>query len=300
MERELEWAGGPGSAVLRVPDGGIGAGLVALHGASDGRARQPLFEHISQILAPLGVAVLSYERRVVDGGDTPLDVQAADAVAALQALRAELACRVGVFGFSQGAWAAALAAGHEVTSFLVVLGCSGASPAEQMRFYTDELLRRHGTGDHERARLRDLRLQVEDYLRAPTRTRAARDRLAVALGQVAHEAWFQYSYLPPEPPPDDATWPDMDFDPVPSFRDVKVPVLAMWGDDEECVPREASRDAWRASGADATLVDLAGCGHWPVVGSGRPGWTWGRDDELSRDFATALTTWLGRMLRAGA
>lgn len=57
--------------------------------------------------------MLSYERRLVERGDTPLCVQAADAVAAMRALRIELRCRVGVFGFSQGAWAAALAAADD-------------------------------------------------------------------------------------------------------------------------------------------------------------------------------------------
>jgi uncharacterized protein len=271
---------------------------VALDGASDGRARQPLFDQVAQTLAPLGVAVLSYEPpRVVKGGDTPLHVQAADPVAAMRALGGQMRRRVGVFGFSQGAWAATLAAADEVAGFLVVLGCSGVSPAEQMRFHTDELLRRRGFGDQERSRLRGLRIQVEDYLRAPGRTRALRNEVAAALRHASLEPWFQYAYLAPEPPPDEVRWSDMDFDPVPSFGSVKVPVLALWGADEECVPRQASRDAWRASGANVTLVDLPECGHWPVVGSGRPGWAW-EAGEVSRDFAAALTAWLQPALHA--
>ena len=113
MERGLEWDSAPGSAIVRVPEGEVRGGLVMLHGASDGRARQPLFDQVAQVVAPMGVAVLSYERRPVERGDTPLGVQAADAVAAMRALRIELRCRVGVFGFSQGAWAAALAAADE-------------------------------------------------------------------------------------------------------------------------------------------------------------------------------------------
>src|SRR6478735_2673229 len=101
MEQALTWEGQPGEAVLRMPGGAAGGAVVALHGASDGRARQPLFDQLGESLASLGVALLSYERRRPRSGeDTPLEVQAEDAVAAMSALRDELTCPVGVFGFS--------------------------------------------------------------------------------------------------------------------------------------------------------------------------------------------------------
>jgi hypothetical protein len=68
MDQSFGWEGMPGEAVLRMPEGEVGAGLVTLHGASNGRARQALFDQIGQCLTPLGMAVLSYERRVVDRG----------------------------------------------------------------------------------------------------------------------------------------------------------------------------------------------------------------------------------------
>lgn len=300
MERCLEWDSAPGPSIVRIPQGEVRGGLVMLHGASDGRARQPLFDQVAKALAPTGVAVLSYERRRVERGDTPFEVQAADAVAAMRALRAELGRPVGVFGFSQGAWAAALAAADEVSAYLVMLGCSGVSPAEQMRFYTDELLRRHGFADRDRSRMRHLRAQFEDYLRATTPTAPHQDRLAAALWDAAEEPWFEHAYLPSEPPPEDATWPDMDFDPVPTFQKVHVPVLAIWGTDEECVPRQPSRDAWQTAGADVTLVDLPACGHWPVAGSGTPGYAGWDGDELSEDFTASIANWLDNLLSATA
>lgn len=300
MERGMEWDGAPGSAVVRVPEGEVRGGLVMLHGASDGRARQPLFEQVAQVLAPMGVSVLSYERRPVEGGDTPFDVQAGDAVAAMRALRIELRCRVGVFGFSQGAWAAALAAADEVTDYMVVLGCSGVSPAEQMRFYTDELLRRHGFSEADRSRMCQLRAKFEDYLRATTPTATRRDELAVLLRDAAGEPWFEHAHLPKEPPPEDATWSDMDFEPIQAFQKVDVPGLAMWGTDEECVPRQPSRDAWQASGADVTLVDLPACGHWPVAGSGAAGYAAWEGDQVSEDFTGPLVRWLDNLLSVAA
>lgn len=296
MQRDLDWDGPSGSTVLRQPPGRVRGGLVLLHGAADGRARQPMFDGLARALATTGIAVLSYDRRTVNRGDVPLRAQAADAVAAASALHDELGCRVGVYGFSQGAWAASLAATDPVVDHLVVLGCSGVSPAEQMRFYTDELLRRHGYDGTVRARAAFLRLELEQHLRTAPAARSRREELDGLLGEAAAEDWFEHAYLPSAAPPDDATWLDMDFDPAPVFEQVRAPVLALWGADEECVPREASREAWRASGADVTLVDLPGCGHWPVAGSGSPGYAGWDTDELSPDFTTTVVTWIDEQL----
>lgn len=290
-EWDFDWDGAPETVILRMPDRGVRAAVVALPGAGDGRARQPLFEQIGRSLSVMDVAVLSYTRRTVDEGDTPIAVQAADAIGAMRALKGRLQCPVGLFGFSQGAWAATVAAADDAAGFLVVLGCSGVSPAEQMRFYTDELLRRRGFDERDRTRSRDLRLRFEKFRRA--RPGAwERERLAAALRDASRESWFPYACLPDSPPPEGRGWSDMDFDPAPTFGKVRTPVLAIWGADEECVPREESRRAWLASGADVTLVDLPGCGHWPVVGSGAPEYTAREDDVVTPDLAATLASWL--------
>ena len=112
---------------------------------------------------------------------------------------------------------------RRVTDYLVVLGCSGVSPAEQMRFYTDELLRLHGFNDCDRSRMGHLRAQFEDYLRASAPTATPRDEIAAALRDAAEGPWFEHAYLPSEPPPEDATWPDMDFGPSPPSRRCTFP-----------------------------------------------------------------------------
>ena len=53
MDETLPWAAAPGEAVLRMPDQRPVGGLVALHGASDGAARQPLFDGLTPVLPPL-------------------------------------------------------------------------------------------------------------------------------------------------------------------------------------------------------------------------------------------------------
>lgn len=296
VDHVVSWAGPAGSAVLRLPEQELHAGIVMLHGAADGCARQPLFDHFVHVLAPLGVAVLSYDRRLPDnGGDTSLRVQADDAVVAMKALRTHLRRPVGLFGFSQGAWAASLAAADPATTFLIVLGCSGVSPADQMRYYTDELLRRHGYTAKQREWLADLRRAYEDHLRCQQAGDGGSEEIAARLEAAAAQPWFEHAYLPVSPPLNNH-WNDMDFDPGPSFDQITCPVLAIWGSDEECVPAEASKRAWHASRATVTTAELPGCGHWPAVGSGAPGYVPAAEDQISQEFDATVTQWLSRQL----
>jgi uncharacterized protein len=290
---------GVGAGLLRRPDAGVPllGGIVGLHGASGPERRQPLFDHLAETVVPLGYAVLTYDRRAsVDGSDVPLDDQSADAREALTALTNRLGARVGLFAFSQGAWAACVAAGIDaapsepaLVSFLILLGCSGVSPAAQMRFYTDELLRRSGYDAQVRARAHELRVGFEQTVRRvvdPAVTSAA-------LVAARDEPWFELTYLPPEMPAG-SSWDDMDFDPAVHIARVTCPTLLIYGEDEECVPAPDSEAVWRSHGdRDLTVVYLPRCGHFPVVdGAGGPEPT--DTTSFSPAYTDALATWLTR------
>ncbi len=288
---------GVGLGLLRRPDvdDRLRGGIVALHGASRPERSQPLFDHLSQTLVPLGYAVLSYDRRAkVNGSDVSLADQAADARGALAVLTSYLDSPVGLFAFSQGAWVACVAAAidtrqsqRSLVSFMALLGCSGVSPAAQMRFHTDELLRRSGYDGEVRARARALRSGLEDTFRGlvdPAVTSAA-------LAAASVEPWFELTYLPPRTPPPDESWDDMDFDPAADIARVTCPTLLLYGADEECVPARESETVWRSTGhRDLTVVHLPRCGHFPVVdGAGQPE----PDDPalFSADYTAALSAW---------
>jgi len=287
---------GPGLLVMPPEDVPVRGGVVPLHGAAFPQRDQPLFEHLARTLTPLGYAVLSFDRRPSpDGDDTSLEVQADDALAAVAALAARTEAPVGLFGFSQGAWAAALGAARSAdVAFLALVGGSGVSPALQMRYYTDELLRRAGYGEEARAQLLALRVAVEDVLRGTG------DRLEAAdlLAEAATQPWFPMAYLPPELPPPDQGWADMDYDPEPTLSRVTCPTLLIYGADEECIPPEASKEvgrrAARVSGnSDVTVVDLPGCGHIPVEGEPPVDLDFTVSD-LSPGYTAALHGWFSR------
>ncbi len=290
MELSIRVEGAELPATLTLPRGEIRAGVVVLHGANAGERSYFLYEHLAALLEPEGIAVLRYDRRPSrDGHDVPLQVQAADALAARRPLREIIGpAPVGLWGFSQGAWAAPLAAVTDPArvAFLVCVSGCGVSPAVQMRVGCSKQLRKHGFDEAAVAELTTTRLEVEQFLRGDrerTTTQARLDR-------AAERDWFPLAYLPrtlPQP----GTWTDMDFDPGQVLARLTCPVLAFYGETDEWMPIEESVDAWYAAEehgvlTDLTVVRLEGVDHLPTRG-GLPD-----ASAISAQYGETLTGWL--------
>jgi uncharacterized protein len=279
-------------ATLTLPDGRVRGGVVPLHPASDGSRRQFLFDHLADTLAPRGLAVLRFDRRPSPNDeDIPFTTQADDALEALRLLRAQPevgSMPLGLWAWSQGAWAAALAATRSPeVAFLVLLAACGVSPAEQMRYGTAEQLRRNGYGDAEAlAELAELRGALEDALRDPGRIDAAQ----AVVDRYADRPWFPLAYVPRTLDPA-ADWPDMDFDPGPVLASVRCPVLLFYGEADEWTPIEPSIAAWQRSGTEElTFVRLIGADHAPTLGGVH------ERDAISSAYTQALTEWIDQRL----
>ena len=274
---------------LTLPEEPARGGIVPLHPASDGSRRQFLFEHLVDTVVPRGIAVLRYDRRPSPSGeDVPFAVQADDALRALDELRAKVGeVPLGLWAWSQGAWAAALAAARSPdVAFLVLLAACGVSPAVQMRYGTAEQLRRNGFGDEQAlTELAELRAAFEESLRDPGRVAPAQ----AVVDRYADRPWFELAYVPRTLDPA-AEWPDMDFDPASTLAEVRCPVLLFYGEQDEWTPIEPSIAAWQAAGkADLTVVRLAGADHAPTLG-GRH-----ERDAISPEYTRALTDRLDRL-----
>ena len=77
----------------------------------------------------------------------------------------------------------------------------------------------------------------------------------------------------------------MDFDPAPIFRQLSVPVLLFYGEEDEWTPVGQSASAWReAQGENATIVIIPGVSHDLR----------GPDGVLSPTYESCLAEWMKR------
>jgi pimeloyl-ACP methyl ester carboxylesterase len=237
--------------------------------------------------------VLRYDRR---GDDVPFADQVADARSAIDALVARPdmdSKRIGLWGFSQGAWIAPLVAAEDArVAFVVLLASTGVSPAEQMRYGTAKQARAAGYGDDAVRRLVELRAVLEDYNRGRIDRAVAQGATDAAAG----EPWFGIAYVRRELPEEPGFWPDMDFDPAEIFARVRVPTLLFYGEDDEWQPIDASAAAWRraaesAGNDDLTVIRLPGTRHAPTLESRET------RDAISPEYETRLLSWIAEHTR---
>lgn len=296
---EIQVDGRP--ALLTVPASvPVRSGVVALHGSGNSSYRQVIFEHLASTLAPLGVAVLAFERAAWpwDDVDIPFGVQAEGAVAAYEELRSRYDVPIGFWGVSQGTWVAALAAQHlPDTAFLLMLGCAGVSPAEQMRHATVESVRRAGYDEEAVAGAVEIRDVVAEVLRGKARGEVKRDsaeRVAMdeLLQRRSGEPWFDLAGIPVDLGEELPVWHEIDFESEPLYATVKCPVLLIHGEDEANLPVPETLEVWRRAAAasgntQVESVRIPGVGHWPGTAD--------RSLEgISEDYSEILRGWFAR------
>lgn len=201
--------------------------------------------------------------------------------------------RVGLWGFSQGAWVAPLAASRSTKiRFLVLIASTGVTPAEQMLYGAARHARLAGYDEDVVQRVVTVRRIVDDRRRGRIPLETAQH----AVDGVKSEAWFAHTYVPQDLS-EIGVWPDMDFDPAPVFANVRVPTLLFYGEDDEWSPVDASVAAWeraaeRANNRDVLVQRLAGTGHFPTKGGAEA------IEAISPDYERTLVEWLDRVTRS--
>ena len=269
---------------ISLPDGPPRGGVVTLHPASDGSRDNFLLAHVATLLVPRDVAVLRYDRRAKVGeADVAFADQAQDALAAVRELRAAAGdVPIGLWGWSQGGWPAAIAAAEsEEVAFLALVSATAVSPAQQMRYGTAKQLRLNGYGEDDVADALELRVAREDYLRGA----AGRHATQAVVDRHATKPWFALANVPSICDEGDV-WADMDFDLAPAIRRVRCPVLLVYGDDDEWTPVEPSIEMWRQAQGPVEVLNLAGAGHAPTDASG----------VVRQDYADGLAAFVDRVL----
>ena len=270
------------TAKLSLPPGaGPFPAIVGVHPADDGSRDHYLLRHLEAVLPPAGFAVARFDRR---GDDVPLLDQARDVEAVVETLAGHAAIdrdRIGLWGFSQGAWVAPLVATRSARiAFLVLVASTGVSPAQQMRYGTAKQARSFGHTEEQVQALVALRSAFEEYARG----HRSRAEVQAEIDAARDEPWFPRAWVRAELPAEPGFWPDMDFEPAPLFARVRVPVLLFYGEDDECQPIDASIGAWKGPGR--TINRLRGTAHAPTLRGERD------LASVAPDYTDSLVAWL--------
>lgn len=243
------------AGTLTIPGGeGPFPAVVLLTGSGPQNRDEEIFDHrpfrvIADHLSRNGIAVLRYDDRGVGGstgsiGPSTTSEFADDALAAISLLgtRDEIGDdRIGLLGHSEGAMVAPIAAGRSGhVAFLVLLAAPGVSIKEVLALQTEYVLRAAGRSeevieesveigqrimavvtsdaDDEKKRAEIRRLVSRQNELAPEGQRASGEALdqvlEASVGQMM-SPWYQYF---------------LRYDPAGALAEVKVPVLALYGE----------------------------------------------------------------------
>lgn len=224
--------------------------LVHASGAEDREYILPF----ARFLIRHGIAVLGYDKRGVgdstgDWNTASFDDLAGDAVAAFDYLRTRDDIdhsQIGLVGVSQAGWVMPLAAIRaKDIAFLISISGAGVPPAETTIEQTKNELTARGLRPESIQQIVGLMKLQYEFARTGQgwdQYGAARAKLAERMGP------------PPETfpgTPDDPYWQFIRriyfYDPVPTLRQLKVPVLALFGGLDNNIVAEKNKDAWEAA-----------------------------------------------------
>lgn len=225
----------------------IRSALVVTHGASSPDRTLPLYRHLTEMLPPLGMAVLVYDRRgsgksTGELAQSDYEALARDALAGREAVARELKVdrgNIGFWGLSQGGWLAALASSLDPTSaFAISVSAPLVNPDVQMNFATANILPIRGYGEEDVRILLDARRAVDGYLKGEVGAAEAEAKLAAA----RDKPWFKHVYMSDTlGDPKTSRWlKEMRHDPLQTLKQGSAPLLLIYGAEDPWIPVETS------------------------------------------------------------
>ena len=221
-------------------------GIVLIHGS--GYNERWWVWYMADLFARNGIAALAFDKRGCgeSGGKwetASLETLAMDGVAGVHFLQSRdgiLADRVGMWGISQAGWIMPIAASKsDDIAFVVVT--SGAAVTVEEEGYFDFIvqLRDAGFSESDQAKARDL-LEKDFQISV---TGEGYDELMEEVRNVRDEAWYKELRLfvmPADSPARDFYRINGLYDPVPYWKQIDVPVLFLYGEEDKSVEPSTS------------------------------------------------------------
>jgi len=312
--REVRFANGGVTlaGTLFVPSGGPSRhpGMVILQGSSSNLRKEYLF--YADHFARAGLVVLTFDKR--GKGESTGDYGAAsyhdlvgDAATAVEFLRRQPEvdpARTGIWGLSQGAFIAPLVAMRVPSiAFVVAVSPPGTTIGENAAYQDSVRLIGRGFSTVEAAQAARLNRRILTWLG----TGAREESLAADLSRHAHARWRRASSLPVELPARSSLpgwyWSGRTLDPLPSWRALRVPVLVVFGAEDELLSAAISAPrierALREGGNQDFVVRVFPAANHvlrrlPLVAGGA--WDWPR---AAPGYLELITDWVQRHGAAG-
>ncbi len=295
----------PGTLYLPAGEGPFPVAVLA---AGSGNANRSNWSYSSWVNFYLekGIGAFIYDRRpdnapLSDGSIAIIDDHArdlADAIRILKSFESVDTNRIGLVGFSRGAWIAMAVNDHVPNlAFILLSSAAAATPAEQevSSILTGMNQDGHGSTEIDAAR---------SYLRLyfyVAQTGQGWGLLESAIKERAGSDWLQYVDQPKSL--EDLRWwhANMNFDAVAHLRRIRTPVLAIWGGADFVSPwteyREKLVAALEVAGNENAVTRVFnGADHRIEIGFGedaRGNWHW---FGIAPGALDAIGEWLQQVL----
>ena len=225
------------SGTLFIPSGkGPHPAVVFVHG--DGPDTREGYRFFADLFARHGIAALIYDKRGVgastgDWRQSRFSDLADDALAGVQLLRSRNDInpkQIGLWGGSQGGWITPLAASRSKdVTFLIIKSGPAVGPAQLATYKSVTRVRNAGFSPEVIQQVTALMNLQFDILR----TGKGWEKLETEVQKVRNESWYRHVAVMSH-----STWDsswmnyglDIDFDPVPIFERLNIPVLSLLGE----------------------------------------------------------------------
>jgi dienelactone hydrolase len=291
--------------------------VILVHGCCGSKPTRD-FGYWSAYLAHHGIAVLAFDRRGggASGGDfnsATYDDLAGDVLAGVDMLthRADIdAKHIGLFGMSNGGYVSPLAAARSNgrIAFVVVRSGSARRVGDNIDYEVGNDLLSHGFDSTAVQRGVKLRRRVTDFvIDRPALTAASWDSIRAEVRAVREEPWFQWSrviwvlYVSPAESGGalfiNSLRQSWAYDPVPSWKQLKVPVYIMLGGLDRSVPTAESAPVFRkvfqeSGNPDATVRVYARANHGLLLSSTGFGDESRYLQKYVPDFQASVVAWI--------
>jgi len=281
--------------------------IILVHGS--GAETRDYLLPFARFLVRRGIAVLGYDKRGVGGstGDwntASLEDLAGDVVAAFAYLKTRRdidAAQIGLMGVSQAGWIMPLAAVRaNDLAFLISISGAAVSPAETTIDQAQNELTANGMKPQMVADIVSLmRLQY-----AYARTGQGWDEYAAARAKLAARMGPPPDNFPGTP--DHAYWQTIRrwyfYDPAPTIRQVRLPILAVFGELDNNIVAEKNKAAWESSlkaggHPDYTLTVLPRANHLQLEAKTGSNAEMASLQRIVPAYFSTVQSWLAKRIR---